>query len=320
MLLAPLVCVPALPFPGGEDEVLDIFSRGGGGARNLKNFGENLPSLSSSTQTQRRASASNCTLLTEHEAKKLPEWHKIIEHADKLWGTGKRNIKTNDEHQPTVDHPSSVLRNPITQQKSVLQTKSRYRIKAGLGSADSRGAPTCMTENVTTDGLLSGTNGTASVSVTQGFSASSSFSLSESATIGVSQSYMTMLNFPEVASTMQDFATSVSITNYVSDYFTSSYDEMETVTLLVAVSDGHHCSVIESVTTCTIEGTGESQFIASGYIWFEYVDPVAGHYKYSVMLEDVLPDPASRSSYARFRGNTTAISRSSYQATCEEVS
>ncbi|KAJ3993795.1 hypothetical protein F5050DRAFT_1904521 [Lentinula boryana] len=284
MLFGPLVCVPALPFPGGEDEVLDIFSRSGGGAHNLKKFGENLPSLSSPTQTQRRASASNCTLLTEHEAKKLPEWHKIIEHADKLWGTGKRNIKTNDEY-------------------SLFP-----------------GAPSCMTENVTTDGLLSGTNGTASVSVTQGFSASSSFSLSESATIGVSQSYMTMLNFPEVTSTMQDFATSVSITNYVSDYFTSSYDEMETVTLLVAVSDGHNCSIIESVTTCTIEGTGESQFIASGYIWFEYVDPVAGHYKYSVMLEDVLPDPASRSSYARFRGNTIAISRSSYQATCKEVS
>ncbi|KAJ3794256.1 hypothetical protein GGU11DRAFT_331127 [Lentinula aff. detonsa] len=297
MLLAPLVC--ALPFLGGGDEIIDIFSRSGGGARNLKKFGENLPSLSSSTQTQRRASASNCTLLTEHEAKKLPGWHKIIEHADNLWGTGKRNIKTNDQHEP--DYPAKIC----------IADKIQISYQ---------GAPSCMTENVTTDGLLSGTNGTASVSVTQGFSASSSFSLSESATLGASQSYMTVLNFPEVASTMQDFATSVSITNYVSEYFTSSYDEMETVTLLVAVSDGHHCSVIESVTTCTIEGTGELQFIASGYIWFEYVDPVAGHYKYPVMLEDVLPDPASRSSYARFRGNTTAISRSSYQATCKEVS
>lgn len=97
------------------------------------------------------------------------------------------------------------------------------------------GQPQCMTNNASSQGVLSGTSGSVSISVGQGYTVSSSFVLScecashtvpgliltchhvATTSAELFGSFTTMTTFPDITTVMQGFTTSATISNTQSD-------------------------------------------------------------------------------------------------------
>ncbi|KIK62770.1 hypothetical protein GYMLUDRAFT_242415 [Collybiopsis luxurians FD-317 M1] len=244
---------------------------------------------------RRDDTASTCTNLTVDEAKTLSGWDAIVQYADDNWGTGSRSIVTNPSQYP--GSPAEVC---ITNQA----------IEATLD-----GDPTCETNNVTTSGQLVGTNGTVAIAVAQGYTATAQFTVSTAATIGLSDTMSVSIKIPEVTDVSESITVSTSVTDTQTSSFSAAYSELTTVTVTMTAPAGKTCDAISSVTSCTLQATGEIQYIASGWIWFNYDDKTHGHYKWAASLEAIL-DETDRSSYATFRGSVVADTHASYQGTC----
>ncbi|KAF5384519.1 hypothetical protein D9757_006448 [Collybiopsis confluens] len=240
--------------------------------------------------------ASTCTNLTIDEAKTLGGWNTIVKYADDKWGTGSRKIVVNPK-----DYPSSGALVCITDQN----------VKATF-----TGSPTCQSNKVTTSGQITGTNGTVSIAVAQGFTATASLVVSKAATIGVSDTLSAKINFPEVAEVSESVTLSTSITNTQTSGFDSSHNDVSTVTVVMNAPKGETCNAITSVTTCTLQATGRVQYLASGWVWFNYDDKTHGHYKWSVNIESAVTNADDRSSYAEIKGSVEATTHASYKGKC----
>ncbi|KIK52497.1 hypothetical protein GYMLUDRAFT_251200 [Collybiopsis luxurians FD-317 M1] len=249
------------------------------------------------------ANAASCVNLTVEDVKRLPGWSKLEATANERWGKGDRNVVTNDERE-----------NEFPAQVCIASEHIKVRFT---------GQPSCQTNQMPAGGNLTNTNGTLWLSTTQGSTASLQATISQSATIGVNKLFMATLDFPEVASGNEAFTTDTSITNSLTKSFTSTYNEMATVTLMMSVFDGKKCDAKTTVKHCTLQGTGEMRLIANGYVLFEYEDKVAEkggdkkdkHFKWPLKLEDVLTED-ERSSSATFQGSFVSTTRATYNGTC----
>ncbi|GAW08669.1 hypothetical protein LENED_010745 [Lentinula edodes] len=188
-LLVASGCI-ALPFISGTNEgqaipeltpVSNMIFPGKGSqdSRNMEGFD---PGLSSSIL--RRTVATQCVPLESNMLKKLGGWEEMNKYADTHWSKKGRNVVTNDKHE--LDY------------KAELCTAGPVQI-----SYD--GTPDCITNNASTAGVFDGTTGTVSIAVLQGFSATSMFTISSSTSIGLTSSFMTMLNFPDITGLMSQF-------------------------------------------------------------------------------------------------------------------
>ncbi|KAE9396736.1 hypothetical protein BT96DRAFT_921904 [Gymnopus androsaceus JB14] len=246
--------------------------------------------------TQRRDTSSTCGNLTVTEAESLPGWDTITNYADSNWGTGSRSIATN---------PSDYSGSPA----EVCITSSTVEVSFS-------GDPTCQTNNVTTGGELVGTNGSVAIAVAQGFTSTSTFTVSTAASIGVSDTLEVKIGFPDVADVSESVTVSTDVTNTQTSSFETSYNDVDTITVTMTAPEGKTCNAISSVTSCTLQATGQIQYLASGWIWFNYDSKTQGHYKWSVNIETVITDEADRSSYSQIKGSVATNTHASYQGTC----
>ncbi|KAE9402004.1 hypothetical protein BT96DRAFT_991516 [Gymnopus androsaceus JB14] len=224
----------------------------------------------------------------------------ITNHADNnQWGTVSRSIVTNPS-----DHPGSPA--------EVCVTISTVEISFS-------GDPTCQyhnptyiskTNNVTTSGELVGTNGSVAIALALGFSSTSSFTVSSHrCNYWYSDTLEVKIGFPDVTDVSE------SVTNTQTSSFETTYNDVDTITVTMTAADGETCNAISSVTSCTLQATGQIQYLASGWIWFNYDNKTNGHYKWSVNIEAVITDEADRSSYADFTGSVETTTHANYQET-----
>ncbi|KIK61256.1 hypothetical protein GYMLUDRAFT_73603 [Collybiopsis luxurians FD-317 M1] len=252
---------------------------------------------------QRRADGQNCVKLSSDDVKKIPGWKKLEGIANDRWGNHKRNIVTNDQHPDTVSKGATLC---------IASESIKIRFT---------GQPTCQSNKVSAGGGLKGTNGTLSLAVAQGFTASSQYTISQAATIGVSQTFLGTLDFPEVAGVSEAITMSASITNTLTKSFTAQYSELNTVTLLMTSPDGKSCDAGTNVTHCTLQGEGEMHLLATGYVWFEYEDKQKEkgkgekHFKWNLELDKELT-VAERTSIAKFKGSVVASTHATYKGAC----
>ncbi|KAH7873704.1 uncharacterized protein C8R40DRAFT_1070898 [Lentinula edodes] len=189
----------------------------------------------------------------------MPDWDKIAKYAKEQWGNGKHKVVTNDKHFP--QYPA-LLCAPSTETVAVTYT----------------GQPQCMTNNASSQGVLSGTSGTVSISVGQGYTVSSSFVLSSTTSAELFGSFTTMTTFPDITTVMQGFTTSATISNTQSDSLTETYNTMQTSTLVMVSQTGQECVATLVDRTCVLTGTGVLKLVGTGYVAFEYTKKVKGHY------------------------------------------
>ncbi|KAF5343876.1 hypothetical protein D9757_014102 [Collybiopsis confluens] len=249
---------------------------------------------------RRDTTGQNCAMLSAADVQKIPGWAKLEKIANEKWGNHKRKIVTNEQHTDTTQYPATIC------------------------IASEAIKPTCQSNKISAIGGVSGTNGTLSLAITQGFTASSQFTISQSAAIGLSQTFSASLDFPQVSGATEGVTVSASITNTLTKSFTAQYNEITTVTLLMTSPNGKSCDAGTNVTHCTIQGEGEMNLVAGGYVWFEYEDKQAEkgkkdkHYKCNLSLlgnlhlNDVLT-VAERTSVATFEGSIVATTHAAYK-------
>ncbi|KAJ3991394.1 hypothetical protein F5050DRAFT_1716128 [Lentinula boryana] len=240
----------------------------------------------------RRSSAGACKNLTD--PKILPGWEKINEYAKTHWGNKRHKVVTNDKDFPQF--PALVC-TPTTQPIQMSYS----------------GEPLCTTNNVTSAGVLSGTSGTVSVSVGQGFMVSSTFALSSSTSFDLSDGLTPMINFPDVAGIMQGFSTNAMISNTRSESLTKTYNDMQTTTLIMASLEGQKCDATVEIRTCLLQGTGVLRMVGEGFVWFQYEDKV----KDRVDIKEIVPDLEERTTTITFQGPIKVETHAAYAGSCQ---
>ncbi|KAJ3871577.1 hypothetical protein F5051DRAFT_433748 [Lentinula edodes] len=116
----------------------------------------------------------------------MPGWDKIAAYAKEQWGDKvEHKVVTNDKHFPQF---YALLCAPNTETVAVKYT----------------GQPQCMTNNASSQGVLSGTSGSVSISVGQGYTVSSSFVLSSTTSAELFGSFTTMTTFPDITTSHSD--------------------------------------------------------------------------------------------------------------------
>ncbi|KAJ3918338.1 hypothetical protein F5877DRAFT_79097 [Lentinula edodes] len=298
-LLVASGCI-ALPFISGTNEgqaipeltpVSNMIFPGKGSqdSRNMEGFD---PGLSSSIL--RRTVATQCVPLESNMLKKLGGWEEMNKYADTHWSKKGRNVVTNDKHE--LDYQAELC-------------------TAGPVQISYDGTPDCITNNASTAGVFDGTTGTVSIAVLQGFSATSMFTISSSTSIGLTSSFMTMLNFPDITGLMSQFSASATISNTATKSFTITQNEMVTSTILMAAPNGESCDATLSVRTCTIQGKGTLHLTVTdtSTIWFEYKDKVKDRYEAGNLKA------SDRSGYINFSGPIQVKTHAAYAGTCQNI-
>ncbi|ESK89432.1 hypothetical protein Moror_16151 [Moniliophthora roreri MCA 2997] len=250
---------------------------------------------SPTVQSERRA-AGLCTQLSADDAKRLPGWSLIENHANEKYGKGSRNIVTNPPEY--LDRPAHVCVNgdPIP----VRMTDE----------------PNCMAQNVEGQGIAVGTSGYVELEVTNGFKSESSLTVTQVATIGLSSTIGVQLGFEGVGDVSSSFTASAEITNEDTRTFSSSYSTEVKQKLRYEAPEGEMCHVNMDVSTCTLQVEGRIPYTADGFVWFNYNKRTKGHYKWAVNIETVVPNIEDRSSFLEFRGSATSNIHLNYTVEC----
>ncbi|KAJ4483015.1 hypothetical protein C8J55DRAFT_488534 [Lentinula edodes] len=287
ILLVTSRCPSALPVAGGTDS--------------LTVFTDDVPPSSDishhpyPTRFEGLNLASELPSIWRRDTSTMPGWDKIAAYAKEQWGDRKHKVVTNDKHFPQFP---ALLCAPTTETVAVKYT----------------GQPQCMTNNASSQGVLSGTSGSVSISVGQGYTVSSSFVLSSTTSAELFGSFTTMTTFPDITTVMQGFTTSATISNTQSDSLTQTYNTMQTSTLVMVSETGQECVATLVDRTCILTGTGVLKLVGKGFVAFEYTKKV----KDFVHIDELLRDPASRTVKVTFEGPIRAKSSAAYEGACKK--
>ncbi|KAF8879812.1 hypothetical protein BD779DRAFT_1676199 [Infundibulicybe gibba] len=245
-----------------------------------------------------KRNSSNCVPLTLDDAKKMPGWNKIVDYANSQWGDKKRNI--------VVNPPEYLDANAIictSDQPTPVEIQ-------GDQSAN------CVKTQEETKGELVGTNGTVTLTLSQGYINSASWSVARTSSFGIGTSISATLGIPEVLEIGAEVTTTANVENSLTNGFDTKVDNTVSQSVEIDSADGETCYASISTETCNVSAKARLQQTATGYIWFNYDSRVDGHYKWPVSIEAVT-SLEERSSYIDITGSMRAISKSSYAAHCE---
>jgi len=245
----------------------------------------------------RRAAATICAPLSIDEAKTLTGFPQLEAYANANWGTGARNEVTNDPGQS--DSPATAC------------------VSSDVAQVQLSGTPVCTPSNGVTNASVSGTTGTITSSVTQGYTNSGQWSVTTASSIGVSATVSATIGIPDIGSIGSSLTTSATFTNTVAQGFTTTASTQTGNQLTFNVPSGESCHVTYDSTTCNVGGTGQVRYVASGWVWFEYISTVQGHYKWAVSIDNVITNLDDRSSFMVFTGSIQANTNANFNAVCQ---
>ncbi|TFK97505.1 hypothetical protein BDV98DRAFT_658604 [Pterulicium gracile] len=297
-ILMARVFVPtaASPLPPTDillDEVAYISADAGGELVGYRVDGSLVGRLPHESALQTRQS-SGCKLMSVDEAKSLDGWGDIEKYAHDNWGKKKYNLANDFEGRSAlvcVDQEPAVLNADAT--------------------------PSCTNRESSTGGTLVGTSGQVTISYTQGYSQSAAMTVTESTSLGSSLTANVGFKLLDLLDVGASVTTTATVTNTVSESFTVTETSQDTQSVTMQAAEGKTCQLRFTNKTCSVQGSGTVKYVASGWIWFNYVDKTKGHYKWGVNIGAVVPDVNRRSATASVRGVVSGESKSEYQGSCE---
>ncbi|KAL0065777.1 hypothetical protein AAF712_007265 [Marasmius tenuissimus] len=239
--------------------------------------------------------APTCSALSIDDVKKLAGWPAIEKYANDNWGTKSRKVLTNAKEYPA--NPALLC---VTNEVIPVQTTG-YN---------------CQTHQISSHGTLMGTSGKASLSVEQGLSSESSYTVTKSTSIGVSNTVSVQLGVPEIASVTEAFTLSMDVTDTTAHSFGQTYEDKSTVQVDVEAPEGKTCKAVASSKTCQIQAKGSIRYIANGWVWFNYDSRTNGHYKWAASIDAIITNINDRSDYLDFQGSIQANTDFDYHGEC----
>jgi len=247
---------------------------------------------------QLRDTTGTCTNLSTTEAQTLPGWNQIVQYAKTNWGSGSYNLATNPPDYPT--YPALVCINGQTQLSFT-------------------GTPQCQNTTNAVSGGVKGTNGSVQMTETTGFTATSTFTVESASTLGISSTLEATVGVPDIDEVKASFTMSAEITNTNTQSYSPSYSSTQSTSVTFDSNDGQTCNVSQGMQTCTLQATGKIQYLASGFVWFNYNSQTNGHYKWAASIDTVLTNTADRSSYATIQGSVESKTLSEYGGNCAKA-
>ncbi|KAK7461282.1 hypothetical protein VKT23_008458 [Stygiomarasmius scandens] len=249
---------------------------------------------------QTRDDKSSCAQLDVNQAQTLPGWDAISKYADDTWGTGSRNIVTNPPEY--VDSPALVC----------IQSDP-----VKLSFTDEK--PHCQSESVDATSHLNGTTGQQTIQTQNGFSSDTTMTTTKASTIGVDTTMEASVDIPEIVDVSTSITTSTSFTNTNSKSNSATYNGVVSNSLTLNLGNGQTCNATIKTNICNQQATGTVDYIASGWIWFNYDDKTHDHYKWAASIENVVKDVKDRSSQMQVQGDVQVKALNTNTGNCDKA-
>ncbi|KAF7368213.1 hypothetical protein MVEN_00141100 [Mycena venus] len=246
-----------------------------------------------------RQGASSCNPLSADDVKTLPAYATLLSTAQANWGDGSFNLVTNDPSLPNSPALSCVQTDPVT---------------------ISLGTPACTTSNQELDGTLQ-SNGSVTAQTTEGTTATASITVTKESQFSSGSSTQVGFSIPDFPIGISEtLSFSTTLSNTLSYSSTSTANTQQSQTITYNPIPGEDCHLELTAETCNAVGTGEVLIVATGTVWFEFNDRTDGHYKWGLVLEDVVPDVSQRSSPMSVQVQINSNTNANYMQTCNSGS
>ncbi|KAF8879815.1 hypothetical protein BD779DRAFT_1118359 [Infundibulicybe gibba] len=194
---------------------------------------------------------SNCIPLTLADAEKMPGWNDILDSANTSWGNGKRNIVVNPPEY--TDYPATVC---TSDQPIPVQVQG--------------GQSNCAKSQEKTQGELVGTNGSVTLTASQGYTNTADWSVAQTSSFGIDTTLSADFDIPDILSIGAEVTTSANFENTRSNGFTTGVDQTGSQSLTLDSPEGETCYATMDVDSCSILVTASLQQTATGWVWFNY--------------------------------------------------
>jgi len=271
-----------------ENEVLHAFGKNG----------ESLGSFStSSIGDLHKRQAGQCGSMAQDEQTNMPGWQSMVDYATSNWGGEYDEVHVNPSEHPDgqalvcANGPVQVSFNP--------------------------GQPECSTTSQIVNGTFDASSGYLAFAYTEGTTATTTSTVTQTSELGEDITVSFGLSFDDVLDLGGDSTTSVSMTNAATNQTSFQSDTMFSQTINISAEDGETCFLTFSEQTCTAQGTAAVPMTAQGWLWFYYGSRRDGHYEWAVSIENVITDPAQRTSYMQIATSTSGTTISQYNTVCE---
>jgi len=261
-------------------------------------YGTYSADLTRDVKEHKRDNTGGCAPLAIDEAKQLTGFKLIEQYADKTWGTGSRNEVTNPTEADQVGSGATAC------------------VSGDVVQVQLTGSPTCNSNTGQTGATTSGTNGTITSGVMQGYSNTADWSVTSSSSIGVSVQVSAEFEIPEIATIGAQVTTTATFTSTTASGFSTTATGNVNNAGTFNVPTNKTCTINYDVTTCDVTGEGQVRYVAAGWIWFQYDDQVQGHYKWAVSIEAVITNLDDRSSFMQFTGNIQGNTKANFTTSC----
>ncbi|KAJ7114199.1 hypothetical protein C8R43DRAFT_903091 [Mycena crocata] len=257
------------------------------------------------TETIAQRDTGSCANMQSEDVQKLPGWKTLKAEAEKNWGTKSYNVVTNDND--FSDYPAQIC----------TSTDIVEIVPDGKPSA----AQNCHTQHSISNGTEVGTNGTVTLTHTQGTSSETTTTVTKEASVSVGVSVAATIGFPAIADVTTTFTFTGTFTNSLSKAQKTTNDETSSATVTQQTSAGKVCHLEFTTQKCTVTGTGKVLMLASGWVWFEYKSKVKDHYKctffpWALNIESTITNQDDRSESINFKTTTDTTSTSEYKGVC----
>ncbi|KAF8888011.1 hypothetical protein BD779DRAFT_1672425 [Infundibulicybe gibba] len=243
-----------------------------------------------------------CDQLSVDDAKRMKGWDKIVTHANKRWGNGKRRIVTNLKGDP--NRTATICPNEVD-------------IKFGDGSRceldgqyDSPGEPV-------------GTNGTTRVTGWQGYQVFTQLKVTRALSFGSKTRVSTAFRISKIFDYEGSVTTAMNITNAVGSEFKTTFYAMTNQEKRAVAKEGETCYGTMDAKDCDGVGKGRLRYTASGWVWFIYEAPTGPEEdkkkNWAVNIDKLL-SVDERSSDLEFSGEMKGFGQFNLRAVCKKSS
>lgn len=239
--------------------------------------------------------SSGCTPLDTADLQNLPGWQTLAATAATDFGNGAYNLVTNPPQY--ANYSASVCISTDT----IQLTQS--------------GNPSCSTNSQSTASTTVGSDGSVSLTSSPGSAYSAAVTVTQQASIVAGFGAAAPLQIPAVGSTSPSTTVNVPFENTSGQSASATASNQQNQPVSVSSSAGSSCHLNFQTTSCTISGTGQVQYTATGYAWFNYLNVTQGHYKWALSIDDTLP-VAQRSSSMNFNAKIQVNTNAQFESAC----
>ncbi|KAJ8473292.1 hypothetical protein ONZ45_g16348 [Pleurotus djamor] len=245
-----------------------------------------------------KRNGSPCAAMSKDEALKLPGWKKLEDAANQRWGTGKRNIVTNDKD--LMDRPAQVC------------VDDGFSVIKKTGKAD------CEETTQSLAGKLVGSKGSVTLEYFYGTQYTSSNTVTKESALAVGTKVSAAFKLGDVLELGAEVTTTATFTNSLSSTETINKNTQSKSSLTMEAPKGKTCHLNFKHKSCTIRGIGNVRFVATGWVWFQYHSRTKGHYKWALHMDKELPKQ-DRSSVAEFKALVQSSTKSKFSGALGDI-